>query len=116
MATFYVGPRPVLRGRSISEMVNVFKGTAGTYSFYPLFAKGILNGAPDNHHVPGTGYYPGNVLLSQLFNNSTLYAGTTPLAGTFANGAQYSGARFDPLKFKGLVGAAAFPANYRPCR
>ena len=38
MATFYVGPRPVLRGRNSSDMVNPWKGTAGTYSFYPLFA------------------------------------------------------------------------------
>jgi hypothetical protein len=99
MATFYVGPRPVLKGRSTADMVNVFKGTAGTYSFYPLFAKGLLDGAPDNHHVPGTGRHPGNVLLSQL-------------AGTFADGAGYEGARYKPFEFKGLVGAAAFPSDF----
>ena len=112
MATFYVGPRPVLKGRSTADMVNVFKGTAGTYSFYPLFAKGLLDGAPDNHQVPGTGRHPGNVLLSQLFTGSTLYAGTTPLAGTFADGVGYEGARFKPFEFKGLVGATAFPSGF----
>ena len=112
MATFYVGPRPVLRGRDADDMVNVFKGTAGTYSFYPLFAKGLLDGAPDNHHVPGTGRHPGNVLLSQLFTGSTLYVGTTPLAGTFADGSDYEGARFKPFEFKGLAGAAAFPSSF----
>lgn len=108
MATFYVGPRPVLRGRNTNDMVNPWKGTAGTYSFYPLFAKGVLDGGPDNDHVPGTGYHPGNVFLSQLFNGSTLYI--HPLSGTFANGVGYNGARFRPKEYKGLLGA--FPSGY----
>lgn len=108
MATFYVGPRPVLRGRNTNDMVNPWKGTAGTYSFYPLFAPGLLTGGPDNHHVPGTGRHPGNVLLSQIFNGSTLYI--HPLSGTFANGIGYDGARFKPKEYKGLSGA--FPAGY----
>lgn len=111
MATFYVGPRPVLRGRSTAEMVNPYKGTAGTYSFYPLFAPGLLTGAPDNHYVPGTGRHPGNVLLSQLFNGSSLYV--HPLSGTFPDGkATYDGARYRPLEYKGLAGAAAFSSGY----
>lgn len=108
MATFYVGPRPVLRGRSTADMVNPYKGTAGTYSFYPLFAPGLLTGAPDNHHVPGTGYHPGNVLLSQIFNGSTLYI--HPLSGEFADGAGYDGARFKPKEYKGVLGA--FTSGY----
>lgn len=111
MATFYVGPRPVLKGRSSADMVNPYKGTAGTYSHYPLFAKGLLDGAPDNHHVPGTGRHPGSVLLSQLFNGTTLYV--HPLSGTFADGsATYDGARYRPLEYKGLAGAAAFPSSF----
>jgi len=103
MATFYVGPRPVLRGRNTNDMINPWKGTAGTYSFYPLFAKGVLDGGPDNHHVPGTGYHPGNVLLSQLFTGSTLYI--HPLSGAFPDGtATYEGARFRPKEYKGTVG------------
>lgn len=111
MATFYVGPRPVLKGRSTADMVNPYKGTAGTYSFYPLFAKGLLDGAPDNHHVPGTGERPGNRFLSQIFNGTTLYI--HPLSGTFPDGtATYDGARFKPKEYKGLTGAAAFPSGY----
>jgi len=102
MATFYVGPRPVLRGRNTNDMINSFKGTAGTYSYYPLFAKGVLDGGPDNDHVPGTGYHPGNVFLSQVFNGTTLYI--HPLSGTFANGVGYDGARFKPKEFKGVSG------------
>jgi hypothetical protein len=118
MATFYVGPRPVLKGRSSVEMVNPYttmsgkvKG-AGTYSFYPLYSTShVLDGAPNNHFAPGTGQFPGNVFLSQLFNGSTLYV--HPLSGLFPDGkATYDGARFRPLEFKGLSGAAAFPLGF----
>lgn len=117
MATFYIGPRPVLKGRSSAEMVNPYttmtgkaKGT-GTYSFYPLYSTShVLDGAPDNHFAPGTGQFPGNRFLSQLFNGTTLYV--HPLSGTFADGAGYDGARFKPLEFKGLSGAAAFPVGF----
>jgi len=112
MATFYDGPRPVLKGRNTSQMVNPYKGTAGTYSFYPLFSTShVLDGAPDNHHTPGTGYHPGNVFLSQLFNGTSLYV--HPLSGTFPDGkATYDGSRFKPLEYKGLTSAKAFAAGY----
>jgi len=112
MATFYDGPRPVLKGRNTTEMVNPYKGTAGTYSFYPLFSTShVLDGAPDNHHVPGTGNHPGSVLLSQLFNGTSLYV--HPLSGTFPDGtATYDGARYRPLEFKGLASASAFASGY----
>lgn len=117
MTTFYVGPRPVLKGRSSAEMVNPYtsmtgkeKGS-GTYSFYPLYSTShVLDGAPDNHFDPGTGDFPGNRFLSQIFNGSTLYI--HPLSGTFADGAGYDGARFKPNEFKGLAGAIAFPSNF----
>jgi len=118
MATFYVGPRPVLKGRSSAEMVNPYtsmtgkaKGT-GTYSHYPLYSTShVLDGAPDRHVAPGTGEFPGNRFLSQIFNGSTLYV--HPLSGSFPDGsATYDGARFRPKEFKGLTGAAAFPAGF----
>jgi len=118
MATFYTGPRPVLKGRSTANMVNPYynmngeaKGS-GTYSYYPLYSTDhVLDGAPDNHHVPGTGRHPGNVFFSQIFNGSTLYV--HPLSGTFADGTvTYEGARFRPLEYKGLAGAAAFPSDF----
>lgn len=118
MATFYVGPRPVLKGRSTAQMVNPYtsmtgkaKGT-GTYSYYPLYSTShVLDGAPDNHFNPGTGQFPGNRFLSQLFNGTTLYV--HPLSGTFPDGsATYDGARFRPKEFKGLSGAAAFPSGF----
>jgi len=118
MATFYVGPRPVLKGRTTAGMVNPYtsmtgkaKGT-GTYSFYPLYSTShVLDGAPDNHNIPGTGQRPGNRFLSQVFNGTTLYV--HPLSGTFPNGsATYDGARFKPKEYKGLAGASAFPSGF----
>lgn len=111
MATFYSGPRPVLKGRSSANMVHPYKGTVGTYSFWANWSSDhVLDGAPDNNHVPGTGRHPGNVLLSQIFRGLTLYV--HPLSGTFANGAAYDGARFRPMEHKGLAGAKAFPTSF----
>lgn len=117
MATFYVGPRPVLKGRSSAEMINPYttltgksKGT-GTYSFYPLYSTShVLDGAPDNHNIPGSGRHPGNRFLSQIFVGTTLYI--HPLSGTFADGSGYDGARYKPLEYKGLSGAKAFPSEF----
>lgn len=109
MATFYVGPRPVLKGQNTKDMVNPYKGTAGTYSYYPLFSTShVLDGAPDRNHVPGTGYFPGNVFLSQLLNGSTLYV--HPLSGTFRNG--YGFGRFNPDGYRGLEATRAFTATF----
>lgn len=118
MTTFYVGPRPVLKGRTTANMVNPYSNMngeskgAGTYSFYPLYSPDqVLDGAPDNHFDPGTGQFPGNRFLSQLFNGTNLYV--HPLSGDFPDGkATYDGARFRPLEYKGLTGAAAFPSDF----
>lgn len=114
MATFYVGPRPVLKGRSSAQMSNPYtsmtgkaKGT-GTYSYYPLYSTShVLDGAPDNHNIPGTGARPGNRFLSQVFNGTTLYV--HPLANPTEDG---YGNRFKPNEYKGLAGAAAFSSGY----
>jgi hypothetical protein len=93
-----------------TSMTGKAKGT-GTYSFYPLYSTShVLDGAPDNHFAPGTGQFPGNRFLSQVFNGTTLYI--HPLSGTFQDGAQYDGARFRPQEFKGLAGASAFPSTF----
>lgn len=113
MTTYYVGPRPVLKGRSTAGMIGP-KGVAGTYSYYPNYSNShALDGGPDNNHVPGSGRHPGNVLLSQLFNGTTLYISTTPLAGTFADGtATYGGVRFRPSEYKGLAQTRALNGGH----
>ena len=84
----------------------------GTYSYYPLYnTSHLLTGAPDNNHVPGTGYFPGDVFMSQIFRGSVFYI--HPLSGTFPNGsATYDGVRFRPMEFKGLSGAVAFGTTF----
>jgi hypothetical protein len=118
MATFYEGPRPVLKGRNSNEMVNPYftmtgkaKGV-GTYSHYPYYSTShVLDGAPDRNHVPGTGYFPGDVFMSQLFTGSSFYV--HPLSGVFPDGsATYDGARFRPMEYKGISGAKAFPSSF----
>ncbi len=115
MATFYVGPRPVLRGVNTNDMVNPYTSMTGkakgkgTYSYYPLYnTSHILTGAPDNAHVPGTGYFPGDVFMSQIFRGVSYYI--HPLSGTFADG--YGFGRFNPDTFKGLTGSKAFPSGF----
>jgi hypothetical protein len=115
MATFYVGPRPVLRGVNTNDMVNPYTSMTGkakgkgTYSYYPLYnTSQVLTGAPDNAHVPGTGYFPGDVFMSQIFRGVSYYI--HPLSGAFRNG--YGFGRFNPDTFKGLAGSKAFPSSF----
>lgn len=108
MATFYVGLRPVLRGRNSSEFINVFKGEAGTYSHYALFGPGLLTDAPDNDHVPGTGYAPGNLTLSRRFTGEDE---GSPMDGA-GNGVRISGMRFRPLENKAAGNALVFKSGY----
>lgn len=120
MSTFYIGPKPVLRGQNTNDMVNPYTTMSGkvrgkgTYSYYPLYnTSQLLTGGPDNAHEIGTGRHPGNVFLSQLFKGTSLYLSTTPLAGTFADGsATYEGARYRPLEYKGLSGSAALNGGH----
>jgi hypothetical protein len=114
MATFYVGPRPVLKGRNSNNMVNPYTSmtgkakSSGTYSFYSLYSSDhVLDGAPDRNHVPGTGRHPGNLFLSQLLTGAVSYI--HPLSGEFLNG---RGERFSPKEFKGLNGAAVFQPDF----
>jgi hypothetical protein len=65
MAVFYVGHRPVLRGRSTTGNVHPYKG-AGVYSNWSIFNDSqILEGAPNEDHVPGTGRHPHDLQMSR---------------------------------------------------
>jgi len=102
-----VGPRPVLKGRTTAGMVGP-KGVVGTYSYYPNYStSSVLDGAPDNHHVPGSGRYPGNLFLSQIFTGSELYI--HPLSGTFQNGI---GQRFSPGLNRSVDSSKAFTVGF----
>lgn len=112
MATVYVGYRPVLKGRTASEFAfqektNTLSGktrtAVGVYSHYAFFGSGVLDGAPDNNHVPGTGYHPSGLALSRRF----LGLDTKNALDGAGDGARVDGARYRPLEYRGLAGAAA---------
>lgn len=73
MAIFYTGYRPVTKGKNANDAAHPIKGV-GEYSNYDLHnTSHILDGAPQNDHVPGTGYHPGDYFL------------TSVMLGTFLN-------------------------------
>lgn len=68
MPVFYTGKRPVLRGRSADENVNPYTGKVGVYSNWSIFNPShVLEGAPNNNHVPGSGRHPYNTQLTRRF-------------------------------------------------
>ena len=110
MALFYSGLRPVLKGRNSNDMVNPYKGTSGTYSFYPLYSTShVLDGAPGRNHVPGSGDYPHGLNLSRVFTG--LENGIQPLKGA-GTGARIDGMRFRPFESRALDGAKAFESSF----
>lgn len=66
MAIFYTGPRAVTKGRNSNDSIHPYKGV-GEYSNYHLWnTSHVLDGAPNEDHVPGTGYHPGDYFLSSV--------------------------------------------------
>lgn len=109
MATFYRGYRPVLKGRSAADEINPYTGKVAVYSNWSIFNPShVLDGAPDEDHVPGTGYHPHDVSLSRQFLGLDP---KSPMDGA-GGGARLSYGRFHPLEFKGLPGAAVFGPGY----
>lgn len=110
MATFYVGVRPVLRGRNSNDfsfaekartLSGVTRSAVGVYSNYSLFAPGVLTGGPDNNHTPGTGHHPHGIFLTRRYRGlDTL----SPLDGPGA-GERLDGFRYHPHEYKGLPGS-----------
>lgn len=116
MATFYIGSRPVLRGRNAGDFIfpeksNTLGGadrSVGVYSNYSLFAPGVLTGAPDHNHVPGEGRHPRGLALSRRFNGLDT---KNPLDNP-GSGARLSYHRQRMLEYKGLDATRAFPAGF----
>jgi len=108
MATFYVGYRPVLRGRNANNFVHSTKNKVGVYSNYSLMdnAPKLLAGFPDNAYVMGT--YKQALLLEYIAAGKPHIA---PMKDP-GSGTRLSYGRFRPYENKGLEGAKAFPAGY----
>lgn len=110
MAVFYVGPRRVLKGRNSNNMVNPYKGTAGTYSFYPLYSTDhVLDGAPNENYVPGSGAHPHGLNLSRVFVG--LEDAVQPLRSA-GEGSRIDGMRFRPFENRSAAGAVVFDSTF----
>ncbi len=103
MTTFYTGYRSVLRGRDADNFVHTAKGEVGVYSNWSLMDTGskVLTGMPNTEHVLGT--YKHATFLEYLFAGGQHVAPMSNAGG----GARVEGARFNPLTYRGLPGAAA---------
>lgn len=117
MATFYVGVRPVLRGRKSGEFLNPtvkWNGTtrgAGTYSFYNNYGPGLLSGFPDNNHTPGSGRSPHDLNMSRVYNGVVTQVAKNSLKSP-GGGARLTGFRFHPNEYKGTTAGKVFAAGY----
>lgn len=91
VATFYIGYRDVLKGRSVPK--NTYTGNYEVYSNWDLMNPDhVLDGAPDNNRVPGVGLYSwgpagtgaswggeGDISLSSMFTGTRFW--NYPLTG-----------------------------------
>lgn len=107
MATFYVGPRPVLRGRNVNNFIHSTKNKVGTYSYWELQDQGakLLAGAPDNEYTLGTRKHAR--ILEYIYAGKPHVAPMARQGGNSSGSARQSGARYRPLEFKGLTASAA---------
>lgn len=122
MTVFYTGYRFVLRGQKESNWVNTYTGKVGVYSNWSLMSnQHLLDGAPNTHHVPGTGRHPGDVFMSRRFLGldtkspmdgsglgPRLYYGPLPRYPEISISPDdelnfQDGARYRPWEYKGLV-------------
>jgi hypothetical protein len=113
MATFYIGKRPVLKGRN-GEVVNTYTKKNGVYSNWDLMnTSHVLDGAPDRNVAPGGGLYPHGIQLSRTFTGQS----DQTAANSLKNPGM--GTRLDPYYFrqkpdlwKGVPSGNAFPGNW----
>jgi len=89
-------------------MVHPWRG-AGVYSNWSLYSTDhVLDGAPDTHVEPGEGAFPHGLQLSRWYRG---LRDKWPLENA-GEGARQLGARWNPLEYKGLDGAAAFQSTF----
>lgn len=85
--------RPVLPGQNTNDWRHNVTGELGVYSNWSLQSSThLLQDAPLRDHVPGTGYHPNGILLTQMFLGDHKY---TPMElAKFSHGGQKWSATF----------------------
>lgn len=111
MATAYVGPRPVLKGRTLATAVNTYTGKVMKYSNWLLMSPDhVFDGAPDRQFVVGQdNRYAKAGRLAQQYAGSVFYIADLANPG---NGTRQYNGRFRPFENKGLPGSAVFTPGY----
>lgn len=108
MAMFYTGFRNVLKGRNWNDAEHPTKGV-GVYSNWALFnTSHVLDGAPREDHVPGSGRHPHDVRLTQMYHGEFP---TYPLEDP-GNGPRIEGMRYRPLENKAAGNNLVFKSGY----
>lgn len=110
MAVFYQGYRNVTKGRNANDNVNPYTGKVEKYSNWSIFnTSHILDGAPNQNHVIGTGRHPHGLKLSRLFKG--LENAEQPIKNV-GGGARIVGMRYHPLENKAAGNALVFKTDY----
>lgn len=110
MAVFYTGYRNVTKGRNSNDNVNPWNGRSENYSNYSIFnTSHVLEGMPNEDHVPGTGRHPHGLKLSRIYRG--LEDRTQPLDDP-GMGPRQEGARYRPLENKAAGNNLVFKAGY----
>lgn len=104
MATFYVGRRPVLKGKNSNDAVHTWKNKKGTYSNWDIFnTSHVLDGGPDNNYTIGSGDRPHGLQMSRWYRGlDTKF----PMDGA-GGGTRLSYHRTKMHEYKGLTATQA---------
>lgn len=109
MAVFYLGPRPVTKGRNDNLNINPYTGKVNVYSNWSIFNPShVLDGAPNTNVAPGSGLYPHALQMSRRFRGLDTKA---PMDNSAA-GPRVPGYRFRPLENKAVGGARVFQPTF----
>jgi len=113
MTVFYTGMRPVLKGRNSNDAVHPNKGVVGTYSNWSLFnTSHVLDGAPNNNHVPGEGRHPHGISMSRRYNGLETHSSQVEELRAAGGGVRITGMRYRPLENKAAGNNLAFISGY----
>lgn len=108
----YEGYRPILPGQDTNSWKHNVTGEEGVYSNWSLqSSEHLLDGAPLNDHVPGTGRHPHGLLHSQMYEGTHRYA-PMELARYNHGGQNAPYLRHARLEFHGVEGANVFPVGF----
>lgn len=112
MAVFYTGTRPVTKGRNINDSAHPYKGV-GVYSNWALHnTSHVLDGAPNNNHVPGEGYHPHDIALTRRYRGLETHGTQVEELRSPGGGTRLDYHRWHPNENKAAGNNLAFRFGY----